>query len=605
MSSAAVDIPKSLTDATTPSAEVTDSDILQILQGYLSEGREGRAQGFEDRDSTWRRNQDAYWGRYDNTEKAKWQATEVMPHVHNSVERFGSAMRRALKQAGEWWTAKDPQDRSGLLTPMIESFTNFFLERSGTNTSGHYTNFNHTFGDIMKGGARKMICFSVTWNPKQNRVQIDPVDPSEVFLDPTNRRLFRIRETEIDLHVLMQKKDLKDSEGNPIYNLAALEDAIRGAGDARSASANFTSDKDRQSGGSRETLSTRKKIRIHEFLCDLVDRDGKLIAENQLVEMADERVLIRKPEPNPFWHGKDWIICVPMISVPWTTYGRTYVEGFASLAATFTELTNLVLDSTFITAMNAYMVWPEALADPTQLNDGMFPNKQYLADQDWPWDREFIRPVELGQVNPELFRIWAGIKNELMEASSENELGLGQLAPKSDVTATEIGAAERGGQAIHSNIAADVESTALNPMLEITYMTALQHADPAQDQELQQFLGEEWSAVLTQRRQEFRSRKFHMIANGLSGLIERAEQLRNMTGLLNIIGANETLAMAYQKEYSLPKTLGVLMRGNGVDTSQIKLDPNEQPIAPPPQPGGGGPGDLVSTGGGDGAAGAS
>ncbi len=576
--------------------EMEEQDIRQILLSYLKEGRDGRRTGFEDRDTVWERNADAYWGRYNFSEKAPWQAKEVMPHVANSVERFASTMRRSLKRAGEWYDISDPQDAGGATTPMIKAFVDFFLERSGTNASKHRIGFDHTFGQLMKGGALKMICASVTW--EDNRVRIDAVDPSEIFLDPSGRGLYRIRERKIDLYQLKQKKGLVDDEGEPLYDAEAIDRAAMGAGGSAGLD-QFDEYKERSSGSRQEVNTSRKPLIIHEFLCDLIDAKGNLVATNQLIEMADERVIIRGPEPNPFWHGKDWIVCAPMIDVPWSVYGRTYVESFSSLAATFTEVTNLLLDAFFMTSMNAYMVYPEGLADPSQINDGIHPNKIYLAEQDWPWERDFIRTVELGQVNTDAFRMWAGIRDELREAAQENELALGQLAPNQGTTATEINAATRGGESIVVNIAVDVESTTLNPIVELTWMTALQHADPT-DPELAAFLGPEWAAVLSNRRQDFRRAGYRVKANGLSGLIERGEMLRNLLGMLNVIGANDTLQQAFQQEHSISKLITLLLQWHGIDPKKLTPDPGEQPVQPqiPGQASPQGPGDLVDTGGG-------
>jgi len=570
-------------DRTFFDGQIGEHDLRQILLGYLEEGRAGRNSGTNPRDDVWRNNVEQFWSRYDFADKAPWQAREVMPQVQNSCERFSSTLRSALKAAGEFYEPKDPSDPNGTLTPIIRKVLDFYLDRCGKNSSGHNVGFDHVFGQIMLGGTLKANCASVTWDHKRRMLSIEAVDPSEVWLDPTGRNLYRIRERKQDFHQLRKLKALKDSKGKPIYHAPALE-RLRFLGGSRASTDDIAHDKDRMSGGAHEISSARRPVRLHEFVCDIVNADGELLAENQLVTMANETEIIRGPEPNPFWHKKDWVVFAPMLDLPWTVYGKTYVESFAQLASTFTELTNLLLDGIRTTTMKAFMVYPEALQDPTQLNDGVSPNKVFIGNsEDWDPSKPFIQEVDLGSLSRESFVMWEGIKNQLMEAASENEIALGQLAPKSGTTAFEIGKADEGSNSIMSNIATDVESTTISPILELAWMTILQHMDPDADPELAALLGPDWSQVFKLRRKELRDANFQIHVSGITGLMKRGQVARALLGALNVIGSNQLLVQAFQQQHSLPKVIAQILRGAGIDPSTLKPDPGEQPIMLPQQ----------------------
>jgi hypothetical protein len=215
-------------------------------------------------------------------------------------------------------------------------------------------------------------------------------------------------------------------------------------------------EKERSSGHGQETKWQRKPVEIMEFLATILDREGKAAGEKELVIVANDQEIIRGPEPNPYWHGRDWIIAAPLITVPFSQYGRTYVESFRQLADAFTELTNLINDAIFTNTMNAFIAWPAKFLDPKQLDEGMSPNKIFLADdEECGTDEMPLKTLELG--DPRAVRdavaVWQGTKQELREGGMQNELNLGQLPPKGDITATEIMESKEGTNTLTTQIA--------------------------------------------------------------------------------------------------------------------------------------------------------
>ncbi|MDE2020956.1 MAG: hypothetical protein KGJ13_11520, partial [Patescibacteria group bacterium] len=91
-----VEVPPDRASNTTPepgAQKLTDSEIVQILEGYRTEAEYARLAGPNSRDLTWLMNLDLYWNRYDFSKKAPWQARELMPELPQYVDRFAAAMR--------------------------------------------------------------------------------------------------------------------------------------------------------------------------------------------------------------------------------------------------------------------------------------------------------------------------------------------------------------------------------------------------------------------------------------------------------------------------------------------------------------------------------
>jgi len=547
-------------------------DLLILLKGYMSRGKEGREGGSDPRESNWKANQDAYWGRQDTGNKAEWQAAEHMPEVANFIDRHTAALRLALLSQPEWFSITDPTEPSGNRDRMMRKFTKIHLDHCTTNASGQRIGFDATFASAVKSGAMTVLAASVTYDPISGFVNVDPVNPFELYYDPTGRGLYRIRRTEIDYWQLELMKEAKDSAGEPLYINEAI-DRLQSFVDGES-----KTDRERQSGGSEENEggSRRKPVTLDEYLCTIIGLDGKLIAQNQLVVVANEREIIRGPEDNPNWHGKDWIVMCPTVDVPFSVYGRTYLENFRMLAATFTEVTNLILDGMFAGAIPAHQVWQDALADPTELAEGVYPGIVVTADPDWPAGKKFVELIEMGGVNADSMRVWESLKSELREGASANELSLGQVPPKGDITATEINASSRGSTVMQMGLAKDIDTRWLAPILELVMMTGLQHFDPEKNPTLANELGKDMATMIANHRREFADIQYGYVAKGLTSAMERGQKVQGLTGALQVIGGNEVLAAAFQQDYSLSSLIAELLIGFDVDMDSIKKSDAEK-----------------------------
>jgi hypothetical protein len=446
----------------------------------------------------------------------------------------------------------------------IKRFVDLLLAESGQNASGQPISFEHCFGQVVKSGALMAMALSVTYDARQRRVRVSPVDPRELGFDPTGRGMFRVRTYEMDWHDLDELAALMDDAGEPVYNLDEIDSLEPGSDEeGRDDNARITGTDTVDEG------TGRKPVVIDEFLCDIVSRDGELVGRNQLVMVANERAIIRGPEPNPFWHGHDWIVFAPAISVPFSIYGRSFVEGFRQLVNTFVEMTNLILDAAFVDALRMFMMYPEALDDPSEAQD-WWPGKTFLADEDWPAGQDFVKAIESGRLGSGSVQVWQAIQGMVRDAASQNELSMGQIPPKGDITATEISSVDSHQSELVRSIAKDSEDLVLSPALELVWMTGLQHFDPAKDKALAAELGEELSGMLSTQRESFRRRRFRFQAHGITGTIRRNERLRNLLGILGIMGQNPLMTAAFMKRFSIDRVLEEILSDAGIETHKIE-----------------------------------
>jgi len=429
----------------------------------------------------------------------------------------------------------------------------------------------------MKMGAIMASADVVTWKNDipGGRVAVEGVDPRMVWLDHTYRNLYRIRRIELDRHELAGMKGIKDGKGGYIfepYELARLEGSLLEKNQR---------DADR-TGTGQSVVSARRPVILDEYVATVVGSDGTILADRALMVLANERYLIRGPEKNPFWHGKDWLNYAPLVTAPLSVYGRSYMEDFGSLARTFTELTNMILDAVHTSALNAFAMVPGMLLNPNQAAEGISPNKIFLLEDGYKAE-DFAKALALGNLNPEVVKVWQSIKSELSEAASINEIGLGQFAPNSRTSATEITETQQSSSALIRSVAQTVETRFLDPKLDLIWKTGLQHVSLS-NRALSNAAGEDMWAAMVQNKRDFVKRPFTFQARGISNLLANQQQLKTMLSVLSIISQNDILMQAFLKEVDPQKLIARIFLLSGIDLTKLTLSKRDQMIQSLAQP---------------------
>lgn len=555
-------------------AGISDTEIVAILEGYRTEAEYSRLSGPNSRDLTWLMNLDLYWNRYDFSKKAPWQAREVMPELPQYVDRFASAMRTALRGSEDFFTIKVENDEEDDIAQVIRKVMKTQLRRIARSPSGHDVDFLNVFEELIKMACLMMFSATVTVKKekKGHYVSVDPVDPYNIWLDPTGRGLYRIRRIECDLHELMGFAEQTDANGKFLYNKDQIELC-----QAAAINAMMRAEREKRTGTGQWVHSTRIPVILHEYLCTLIDNTGKCRGENVLCVVANNAFLIRGPEKNPFWHQKDFLITSPLITVPMSPYGRTYVENFASIAKTFTELTNLLLDGVFTSAMKAFIMVPDMLEDPNQVNEGVHPNVVFRA-QGGALPKEVIQEINLGQLPADAITMWQALKKELQEGAAFNDISLGNFAQHSRTSATEVGSAEQNSNSYLMSIASNIETGFVEPLLDLIWHTTIQHLDKS-DTEIADAVGPTWFETLLKSKKQFAEMKMTFICRGISSLVQRGQKLQKLLQLLQVIGSNQVLAQQFLQEISPDRLLKELFKLSDLDMDEIAMTDREKAIA--------------------------
>lgn len=553
-------------------AKPTDDEILATLNSYRTEAEKARTGGFEDREAQWKANKDIYWARYDFEGKAKFQSKIPLPHGAMFVDRWAAACNSALMLPGEWYMIEARGDPNKQLEVPFRRFLDYWLSRCSLTPTGQTAGFGHFFEAQLKLGAMMAGCATVTWDERRKRVAVETVDPTEVLLDATGRGMYRIRRQTRDWYEFWQ-----EVQQNPkLWNLKAIEE-LKAYHDQA-----MVTERERLVSHGAEPGLMRKPITLDYYYCWIIDSTGKVTnPEKQLAVVGNERFLVRRPEPNPYWHGDDWLVYCPYIAVPLSVYGKTYMETWATIAELYVRMTNIILDGAFTSALRMFAARPEALKDANQLTDGLAPFKMLLLEDGYTVE-DVLATFDLGDLKPSVLTAWQAIKQELREAAATNDIDLGQTVPKGDVTATEINAVTTSGTELIRSIARTIEQGQVDQILSLVWRTGLQHFD-AEDEELKAAVGPEAFSMFVARRAEFSRTKVVFQARGISGVIERNAKLRSLLQTLQIIAQSPGLLQVFMQALGpegLMKLIRELFRLNGLDAAD--LVPQQSTVASGP-----------------------
>lgn len=235
-----------------------------------------------------------------------------------------------------------------------------------------------------------------------------------------------------------------------------------------------------------------------------------------------------------------------------------------------------------MSSMKAYAIVPGMLLQPEQAAEGITPNKLFLLD-DGVSAKDFMQAMDLGTLPPDVFRVWESMKQELREAAGVNEIGMGQLAPNSRTSATEITTTQASSSAIIRSIAQTVETRYLDPTLDLVWKTGLQHV-ASDNPSVLQAAGPEMAKALLARRKELIKRPIGFQARGISTLIQKGQMLKSILQVMSIIGANPLLTQEFLRQADMGKLIQLLFELSNVPMSKLQLSEREKMIREVTQP---------------------
>ena len=566
--------------------------LLNALRAYKTEGDEAK----KTRMKRNRENVNAYLGVQDWSHKSEGQSQEFLPKTPVAVEQLVGFAKRALTQFGNYYDVELPYDsKSPISGASIRSILNCFLEHVlvGDNK---FSTLPIQISDGLKTGAlESLMIFKVHGNMFKDRVffleegdekvnmetgelenwklRIDLIDPKNYGIDPSGQGLYEYHTVEKDLHRVIELAD------QGVYDSAAVakiqEDFKMPEEQARQ--------RDETGHDDSPTPSFRKKVVIDEFWCNIIDGEGKIVHRNVFCAMANNKYVIRKPTPNPFWHGRSPFKAIPLIRVPFSEWHKALMDEAVQLNLAMNELFNLIIDGGISAVWGIKQVRIDDMEDPSQASGG-FPQGETIAVKNsLPHGMKILEKVAEGEVPGDSMAVLEMLSREFAAAALSSELKMGSF-PGREVKATEVVELSQSQAVTLDSIISDVESM-MSDVLELAWLTILQNMDDLSSNHIINAVGIRVAFVMGQMTPE---QRFSIYANspcafkvhGLSAMLSRTRDFQKFMAMLQAVTTNPLLFQAFFKRYSPDKVLNHMMKMLGINPEQIERDDREMQRIP-------------------------
>ena len=591
-----------------PLPQVDDAILLQAMQIAYEQSKSTR----ETRRKLNRRNWDAFHGKFEFlVKKRAGQSAIVIPSLETSMEQVCAQLTQQLVGFSHWFSAKyegvepplpglDADQACKILGQEIER-----LAVEGGKIPTTYGIGRLVYDSLKIGLIESVVTWKVTMAPDDQpifsigpggslkletkatmRLRIDIVPFEDHYPDPSAAHHYDIHEVEIAI------SDLPEL-GFSQTEIEKMRHASPGGEKLEQAR--------RREGIAPALRQPQHRALLREYWGDLIHpQTGQMIARGIMFLTAGGTSVIRRPVRirDILWAGKRPFISVPLLPTPTAEQHHAFIDIARPLVEAESELTNLMIDAGFNAALGVKEIRSYMLEDPSVIQGGLRPGID-LEIAEGRGDADVVKRVDTGTLNQDMLNVLDRISRMRQEAFRINDLQLGRL-PQRKQSATEIMQVEDAGNDLFSNIALRFEDTAIEPLLELCWLTIWQFADDSMIARMGGIVGPENAQSLAMLSPQERFACFASAPSfkvqGYKYQLQRVKDLQKLMMLRQQAASNPALLQVITTRFSPLKEYAIILQSLGIDPSDVERDPDE-PMPDPAMlqaqagmPPGGGPG---------------
>jgi hypothetical protein len=563
--------------------------LAQAVLGYYHEAKSAKQRRMKMNQD----NFDAYNLNGDFSHKRKGQSREFLPKQQMAVEQITSFLTQGLmdqSQSDGWFDIEfkpgfEPKILTAaewkmLLNDQLKKiqFDAFFQDtlKSGLLGSLMIAKVHGEYKQSVRYAFDKPTFENPGVKPSLKRksklvfqVRDELVRQEDFYPDPTGSNRYRIHRIEMDYYDLVNMAKLRPD----VYDMDAIEAM------PHSSSTDQTYKKARETDQNIPIWHNRRRVEIIECWGTILDKDGSALYENSVCAVTPSGDIIRRPGPIDNWDGEDPFVAVPIVRVPNSVWHRAVMDAATKINLAQNEMYNLMLDGGIMAVFGIKQVRMNWLENPEEVEDGIAPGQTLAVNNTCPPQGKVLERVDTGAVSQEALAMFNLIDREGQASALSNDVRNGNL-PQRATKATEIVAANNTLTGIFNGFVKYIEENFVGKVLMKNTLQVASHVKELPEEELKALFGQEKAAQLLQYTNE---EVFAEFANGgtirvygMTQVMNRMNDFKKLTTLLQTIGASPDLMQEFRLNYSIKKFLGELMKNLGINIDKIKPDPAEQ-----------------------------
>jgi len=581
----------------------SDLSIIRVIQSYKDEAFHARkariARNFE--------NTQAFLGNADWSHKQPGQSSEFLPMVAMAVEHISGFIKKALTNFGDWFSVEvsdgslltNFQIRDLILTQLNtmsrveKGRCNFLTIVSDAVKVGlldslmvvkvHGRHFTKKRFTVERGQKLFTLPSGATGSRPVHKLKrksktywhllVDLVRPEDYYPDPTGRGLYEIHVLDRDL------SEIQEMAKEGIYDQKVVDQI---AEDFASTEIYTKQELEKNQLPSTEP-EFRKRVRLWEFWGTILDENGAVCHENVVCTVANEKYLIRKPEPNPYWHGQSPFVACPLIRVPFSVWHKALMDHATPLNIAQNELFNLMLDGGLAAVWGVRQVHESWLERPEEVSGGIPQGMTVTVKDEVPPGAKVIEQVTTGNVPQDAMLMFQMVEKHFEAATVRDDINKGMLPEKAQ-TATAVVASTQASSGFFDSLVRDVETEWIEKILYLAWWNILQDLDDLRSSEVASAVGQDTMQQLAQMSPEERfvalgqDIEFHV--HGISGTMEKAKDFQKRMALMQMVQQNPVMLQAFYKRFSANKILEQLFKDINLNPAHMELTKEEQANLP-------------------------
>lgn len=315
-------------------------------------------------------------------------------------------------------------------------------------------------------------------------------------------------------------------------------------------------------------------IKLTEYYGPIV-LGGKLVERNGHVIVANDTVVLLA-QANKFWHKKPPYVGYTPLNVPFRTEGVGLIEMTREINRAMSRLANMSVDTLAYRLLPIMEVVVDAYENPEDLETGMVPGKLLRRNMSYPNTSQGIVPIQFEDISQGSISVAAQLDRAAQEGSLVSEIQQALPRFRGVQTASEIELKQQNQDSFFGAMAADIEQSAIKPMVEMANDLIFQFINTTNDPRVASILGFDARVIQGIAKEEL----VEMIAgdytikvSGITEQLEKAEMLQNLVQLMNIIGQNPQAWMPYVNTDALLRRIMEAFRPAIRDIDKIIADP--------------------------------